>query len=95
MWPRPRAWSQAQAWPPPHNPIQKPLCKSHGFLVIWTPHFGEIHKKSYAKCKVFEDLEPLGVLEFARSGRVSITRPMKELSAYLKEMEEKINFNNN
>ncbi|HIA36901.1 MAG TPA: hypothetical protein EYN89_09305, partial [Flavobacteriales bacterium] len=44
---------------------------------------------------LFEDLEPLGVLEFARSGRVAITRPMKELSAYLKEMEEKTNINHN
>ncbi len=34
-----------------------------------------------------EDLAPVGVLEFARSGRVAITKPMKELAAYLKELE--------
>ena len=36
---------------------------------------------------LFKDLEPLGVLEFARSGRVAITRPMKMLSTYLKELD--------
>ena len=35
----------------------------------------------------FEALKPIGVLEFARSGRVAITKPMKELAAYLDELE--------
>lgn len=34
-----------------------------------------------------EDLESVGVLEFARSGRVAITKPMKALATYLKELE--------
>lgn len=33
-------------------------------------------------------LEPFGLLQFAKSGRVAITRQVKELSAYLKEMDE-------
>jgi acetolactate synthase-1/3 small subunit len=33
-------------------------------------------------------LEPYGVLQFARSGRVAITKQVKELNAYLKEMDE-------
>lgn len=37
--------------------------------------------------KLFEELFPFGVLEFARSGRVAVTKPMKELSMYLKELE--------
>jgi acetolactate synthase I/III small subunit len=40
---------------------------------------------------LFLQLEPYGVLEFARSGRISITKPMKPLSTYLKELEEEIN----
>ncbi|ADX66799.1 acetolactate synthase small subunit [Weeksella virosa] len=36
---------------------------------------------------LFEKLKPFGILEFARSGRVAVTKPMKELSAYLKELE--------
>ncbi len=33
-------------------------------------------------------LEPYGVLQFARSGRVAITKQVKELNSYLKEMDE-------
>ena len=36
---------------------------------------------------LFEKLKPFGILEFARSGRVAVTKTMKELSAYLKELE--------
>lgn len=37
---------------------------------------------------LYDRLEPYGVLEYACSGRVAITKPMKELSDFLKEMEE-------
>lgn len=33
-------------------------------------------------------LEPCGVLQFVRSGRVAITRQVKELNAYLEEMDQ-------
>lgn len=36
---------------------------------------------------LFNELEPLGILEFVRSGRIAITKPMKELKDYLKELE--------
>lgn len=38
--------------------------------------------------ELLRQLQPFGVLEFARSGRVAVTKPMKKLSSYLKEMEE-------
>ena len=38
---------------------------------------------------LFEKLEPFGLLEFVRSGRVSIAKSMKNLSEYLKELEQK------
>lgn len=34
------------------------------------------------------ELEPYGILQFARSGRVAITKQVKELNSYLKEMDE-------
>jgi acetolactate synthase-1/3 small subunit len=34
------------------------------------------------------ELEPYGLLQFAKSGRVAITRQVKELNEYLKEMDE-------
>jgi acetolactate synthase-1/3 small subunit len=33
-------------------------------------------------------LEPYGILQFVRSGRIAVTRQVKELNAYLKEMDE-------
>ncbi|MFB0926315.1 MAG: acetolactate synthase small subunit [Vicingaceae bacterium] len=37
--------------------------------------------------RLFDELEPYGILEFVRSGRVAITKPMKEFAAYLAEIE--------
>ena len=36
---------------------------------------------------LFRALEPYGVLQFARSGRIALTKQIKEISAYLKEID--------
>jgi acetolactate synthase-1/3 small subunit len=36
---------------------------------------------------LFEKLRPYGILQFARSGRVAITKQLKELVQYLEEMD--------
>ncbi|HLC83274.1 MAG TPA: acetolactate synthase small subunit [Bacteroidia bacterium] len=41
--------------------------------------------------KLFHELEKFGMLEFVRSGKVAITKPMKTLSAYLRELENNSN----
>jgi acetolactate synthase-1/3 small subunit len=38
--------------------------------------------------ELLAQLEPYGVLQFVRSGRVAITKQVKELTSYLKEMDE-------
>ena len=37
---------------------------------------------------LFDQLAPFGILQFVRSGRVAITKHMKDLRTYLKEQEE-------
>lgn len=37
--------------------------------------------------ELFNELDPYGVLEFVRSGRVAISKPMKTLETYLQELE--------
>jgi acetolactate synthase-1/3 small subunit len=37
---------------------------------------------------LFKHLEPFGLLQFARSGRVAVTRQVRELNSYLREMDE-------
>jgi acetolactate synthase-1/3 small subunit len=38
--------------------------------------------------ELLTQLEPYGVLQFAKSGRVAITKQVRELNSYLKEMDE-------
>lgn len=46
------------------------------------------HKEDTAA--LFQALEPYGLLEFVRSGRVAITKPMKTLQEYVEEMEQEL-----
>lgn len=38
--------------------------------------------------QLFRELEPYGILQFARSGRIALTKQIKEITAYLKELEK-------
>jgi acetolactate synthase-1/3 small subunit len=38
--------------------------------------------------RLLDELEPFGVLQYVRSGRVAITKQVKELNAYLIEMDQ-------
>lgn len=43
--------------------------------------------------RLFLELEKFDVLEFSRSGRVVVTKPMKTLSSYLKELDDNSKIN--
>ena len=70
--------------------FEKIVRDNHARILSVTPEYMVIEKTGHKKetQDLFRLLEPMGVLEFARSGRVAITKPMKELTTYLKEMEE-------
>ncbi|HLW30947.1 MAG TPA: acetolactate synthase small subunit [Aequorivita sp.] len=70
--------------------VEKVIRQHHARILTVDPQFMVIEKTGHvAETQLlFESLQPYGVLEFARSGRVAVTKPMKELSTYLKELEE-------
>jgi acetolactate synthase-1/3 small subunit len=66
------------------------IVRSHyaRFLEITTEYI-VIEKTGHRQeiLQLLEQLEPYGVLQFVRSGRVAITKQVKELNSYLKEMD--------
>ncbi|OFY66888.1 MAG: acetolactate synthase small subunit [Bacteroidetes bacterium RBG_19FT_COMBO_42_7] len=62
----------------------------NGRILEVTPEYMVIEKTGH-KAEINEllhQLEPCGILQYVRSGRVAITRQVKELNAYLEEMDE-------
>jgi len=59
-------------------------------LLEITPEYMVIEKTGHKKeiVEVLNQLEPYGVLQYVRSGRVAITKQVKELHAYLLEMDQ-------
>ena len=45
--------------------------------------------------ELFDKLRPYGVLQFVRSGRVAITKQIKEITAYLTELDEANKYSEN
>jgi acetolactate synthase-1/3 small subunit len=70
------------------SPALKIVDEHHARIIAVEPEFTVIQKtgKLEATQALFEALEPW-VLEFVRSGRVVISKPMKELKDYLSELE--------
>lgn len=64
--------------------------KHHATILEVTPEYMVVEKsgtRSEIK-ELLSLLEPCGVLQFVSSGRVAVTRQVKELNAYLREMDE-------
>ena len=73
------------------NNVEQVVRENSAKVLTVDPDFIVIEKTGHkADTQVlFEKLKPFVILEFARSGRVAVTKPMKELSTYLKEFEKK------
>lgn len=68
--------------------VEKVIRRHHARILTVDPNFMVIEKTGHVEETqlLFEKLRPYGVLEFVRSGRVAVTKPMKEFSAYLEEI---------
>jgi acetolactate synthase-1/3 small subunit len=67
------------------------IVRSHNARILEvSPEYIVIEKTGHKSeiSELLTQLEPFGVLQFAKSGRVAITRQVKELNSYLKEMDE-------
>lgn len=71
------------------NNVEQVLIENSAKVLTVDPDFIIIEKTGHkGETQVlFEKLKPFGILEFARSGRVTVIKAMKELSIYLKELE--------
>jgi len=71
--------------------ILETIVKHHNArILVVSPEYMVIEKTGH-KSEINDllvHLEPYGVLQFARSGRVAITKQVKELNAYLKDLDE-------
>lgn len=68
--------------------VEKVIREHHARILTVDPEFMVIEKAGHVEETqlLFENLQPFGVLEFVRSGRVAVTKPMKNLSTYLEEL---------
>lgn len=68
--------------------VEKVIREHHARILTVDPKFMVIEKTGHVEETqlLFEKLQPYGMLEFARSGRVAVTKPMKELSSFLEEL---------
>jgi acetolactate synthase-1/3 small subunit len=72
------------------NIIDRAVRTHHARILEVSPEYIVIEKTGHKSeiSELLTHLEPFGVLQFARSGRVAVTKQVKELNAYLKEMDE-------
>ena len=69
--------------------LEKVIRKHHARILTVEQDFVVIEKTGHREDieQLFEVLEPMGLCEFVRSGRVAITKPMKTLHQYLQELD--------
>jgi acetolactate synthase-1/3 small subunit len=72
------------------NIIDQVVRAHHARILEVSPEYIVLEKTGHKTeiTALLKQLEPYGVLQFVRSGRVAITKQVKELNSYLKEMDE-------
>ncbi|WP_034256614.1 acetolactate synthase small subunit [Adhaeribacter aquaticus] len=70
--------------------VEKIVRDSHARILTVDPEYIIIEKTGHQEetQELFEKLAPFGILQFVRSGRVAITKHMKDLRTYLREQAE-------
>jgi len=76
--------------------IEKLIREHSARILEVTPEYTVIEKTGHKEetQNLMQQLRQYGLLEFIRSGRVAITKPMKELTVHLREREMEFNYIN-
>jgi acetolactate synthase-1/3 small subunit len=76
------------------NDVERVVRENYAKILSVETDFIVIEKTGYKEDTqlLFDNLKPFGILEFARSGRVAVTKPMNELSSYLTDLENNSRF---
>jgi acetolactate synthase-1/3 small subunit len=71
------------------NIIDHVVRAHHARILEVSPEYIVIEKTGHKTeiSELLKQLEPFGVLQFAKSGRIAITKQVKELNSYLTEMD--------
>lgn len=70
--------------------VERIIRESNARILTVDPQYLVVEKTGHRDetKALFDKLQPFGILQFVRSGRVVITKHMKSLSTYLREQEE-------
>lgn len=76
--------------------IEKLVRRYSARILEVTPEYTVIEKTGHKEetQELLSKLKPFDLLEFIRSGRVAITKPMKELMVHIKEKEQEFHYTN-
>lgn len=72
--------------------LEEIVRKNHARILSVESDFMIIEKTGHKEetHELFELLKPFGLMEFVRSGRVSVTKPMKRFADYMQEIKDKV-----
>lgn len=72
-----------------HSKPEEMLRRHQARIIALESEFTMLEKTGHPEdiMLLFSELNDIGVLEFARSGRVAVSKPMKTLEAYIGELE--------
>ncbi|MCB0428849.1 MAG: acetolactate synthase small subunit [Flavobacteriales bacterium] len=72
--------------------VERLIRDNHARILAVEPDFMVIEKTGHKDetQALYNALQPYGVLQFVRSGRVAVTKPIMALSAYLRELDSRV-----
>ncbi|MDP4187671.1 MAG: acetolactate synthase small subunit [Bacteroidota bacterium] len=74
--------------------VEQLIRDNNARILTVEPDYVVIEKTGHSDetLELYKKLEPFGILQFNRSGRIAVTKQIKELSHYLKELDQLSSF---